>query len=125
MPPVYDPQKVADAIVGAAVRPRRTVIVGGAGQVLMRLHRHFPRLVEAALRRTAFRPQRSRQPKSEDAHYNLFAATGNDTRVRGREGETARALERRRSRRRQGAIAASLMGIGALAWLRAWRGSHA
>ena len=54
MPPVYDPQKVADAIVGAALRPRRTVIVGGAGQVLVRLHRHFPRLVEAALRRAAF-----------------------------------------------------------------------
>jgi short-subunit dehydrogenase len=44
--PVYDPQLVADAILDAAVRPRREVTVGGLGWVEMLLGTHFPKLLD-------------------------------------------------------------------------------
>jgi short-subunit dehydrogenase len=117
-PPVYDPQRVADAILRAAVRPQRTVIVGGSGHLMVRMHRHFPRLFQALLGRTAFRQQRTRLPKSADAPNNLMQPLSGDTRVRGDEGESARNRDLHRSRRRRGAFAASLVGLGALA---VWR----
>jgi short-subunit dehydrogenase len=45
-PPVYDPQLVADAILDAAVHPRRDVTVGGAGRLQVLLGVHFPRALE-------------------------------------------------------------------------------
>lgn len=51
-PPVYDPQLVADAILDAAVRPRREITVGGAGKAQALLAAHakpvFDRLAAAA-----------------------------------------------------------------------------
>lgn len=46
-PPVYDPELVADAILTAAVRPRREIIVGGAGRAQMLIGTHFPQLLDA------------------------------------------------------------------------------
>lgn len=115
-PPVYDPQRVASAILSAAVRPRRTVIVGGAGQLMVRMHRHFPRLLEALLGPYAFRQERTRQPKSAGAPNNLTQPLDGDTRVRGE--PTGR-------RRRRGAVAASLLGLAVVALWRKRRAAHA
>ena len=46
--PVYDAGKVADAIVALAKRPRREVIVGGAGRFLSWQHTLAPALAERA-----------------------------------------------------------------------------
>jgi NAD(P)-dependent dehydrogenase (short-subunit alcohol dehydrogenase family) len=81
IPPIYDPMKVARAIVRSVGRPRRRVIVGGAGQVMVRMHRHFPRLTEAVLRRTAFRAQKTRRQKALGAGDNL-AGPSQDDRIR-------------------------------------------
>jgi short-subunit dehydrogenase len=114
-PPVYDPQRVADAILRAAVRAERVIIVGGAGQLMVRMHRHFPRIFQTLFGRSAFRLERTRQPKSADAPNNLMQPLDGDTRVRGQEGESARRRDVSRRRRRRGALAASLLGLGALA----------
>ena len=45
-PPVYDPVLVADAILDAAVRPRREITVGGAGRAQVLFGTHFPALFE-------------------------------------------------------------------------------
>lgn len=45
-PPVYDPQLVADAILDAAVNPRRDVTVGGIGRGQVLFAQHFPKLWE-------------------------------------------------------------------------------
>lgn len=45
-PPVYDPQLVADAILDAAVHPRREITVGGAGRAQVLFAQHFPALFE-------------------------------------------------------------------------------
>jgi hypothetical protein len=45
-PPVYDPALVAEAILNAAVRPRREITVGGAGRAQVLFGTHFPALFE-------------------------------------------------------------------------------
>jgi NAD(P)-dependent dehydrogenase (short-subunit alcohol dehydrogenase family) len=115
LPPVYDPQDVAMAIVRAVERPRREVIVGGAGQVMVRMHRHFPRVVEALLLRSAFRGQMTAQPKGAGDRDALMAPWEGDTRIRGTEGEAARMLSlRRRRRRRIGGALVSAVAMLAL-----------
>jgi len=60
-PPAYDPQLVADAILGAAVRPTREVTVGGAGKAEVLLAAHFPGLWQRLAGRggeAAFDPSR-------------------------------------------------------------------
>ena len=44
--PVYDPTIVAEAILDAAVHPRRDVTVGGAGRLQVLLGTHFPALLD-------------------------------------------------------------------------------
>jgi NAD(P)-dependent dehydrogenase (short-subunit alcohol dehydrogenase family) len=114
LPPVYDPQDVADAIVRAVERPRREVIVGGAGQVMVRMQRHFPRLVEAMLLRSAFRGQMTRQQKRVSGGDSLTTSQ-NDDRIRGEEGPSGlRAWRRRRVRRWVGRAALAAVAVFAL-----------
>ena len=45
-PSVYDPKLVAEAILDAAVTPRRDVTVGGVGRLQVLAGTHFPRLLD-------------------------------------------------------------------------------
>ncbi len=45
-PVVYDPELVADAILNAAVHPRRDITVGGVGRAQVLMGTHFPQLLE-------------------------------------------------------------------------------
>ncbi len=45
-PPAYDPALVAEAILDAAVRPRREITVGGVGRAQVLFGTHFPALFE-------------------------------------------------------------------------------
>lgn len=65
-PPVYPPERVAAAILGAAERPAREVVVGGAGKALLLLQRFSPRAVDVIARVTAFRLQRSGEAKGPE-----------------------------------------------------------
>lgn len=82
-PPVYSPEKVADAILDAAQHPRHTVVVGGAAKVQVMLQRVSPRLMDAFSLATAFRLQKSRDPKSPTDTNSLFAPVEGDDRVHG------------------------------------------
>lgn len=81
-PPVYSPEKVADAILRAAEHGGRDVAVGSAAKAQLALQRLSPRLVDAASRVAAFRLQRSDEPKDagDDA---LFESPDGDDRVHG------------------------------------------
>jgi NAD(P)-dependent dehydrogenase (short-subunit alcohol dehydrogenase family) len=46
LPPAYDPQAVADAVVKLCERPQRDVIVGGAGRLFVLLHAVAPGLLD-------------------------------------------------------------------------------
>jgi NAD(P)-dependent dehydrogenase (short-subunit alcohol dehydrogenase family) len=78
-PPIYQPSLVAKAIVEAAERPKRDVVVGDAGKILLFLQRIAPSLVDAYLLRTGFDSQYTKEPKSENTPDNLFEpVTGYD-----------------------------------------------
>jgi len=72
IPPIYQPHLVAEAIVKVAEHPKRDVVVGDAGKMILLAQRISPSLVDAYMVRTAFKGQRTNEPKSADAPDNLF-----------------------------------------------------
>lgn len=75
VPPVYDPQAVAEAVLLAAEHRRRDIIIGGSGAVLDLLQRISPPLLDRLmlLRGLMFRAQMTHQP--DDGVDNLFQPT--------------------------------------------------
>lgn len=73
IPPIYEPQVVAEAIAFLAERPRREVIVGGAGKLLTVGERLAPALVDRYMvsKGRMFEQQKSGEP--DDGEDNLFA----------------------------------------------------
>ncbi len=83
VPPIYQPDLVAGAVLYAAEHPVRDLVVGGAGKLLMITRRLSPRLADRVVRRLAFRGQMSDEPKSEQAPDNLYVPAHKDFRVKG------------------------------------------
>jgi hypothetical protein len=81
--PIYQPEHVADAVVYAAEHPVRELFVGGGAKMLVMSKRLMPRAVESYLLATAFRNQRTNEPKSTDAPSGLYAPETGDDRVHG------------------------------------------
>jgi short-subunit dehydrogenase len=71
MDPVYDVERVADAIVELAQHPKREVYVGGAGAVLSFLRRLAPRLLEKKMAQQVEQEHFQDRP-AEDSSGNLF-----------------------------------------------------
>lgn len=59
----------------------RDITVGGAGKVLVGSQRLSPRLLDELLLRTAFRGQKTKEPRSAQAPNNLFGPVGQYNRV--------------------------------------------
>lgn len=74
-PPVYDPQFVADAILDAAVHPRRDITVGGAGRAQVLFSQHFPALYEllAPLAAKGFVDRNKSQPEPSNLKWGVRA----------------------------------------------------
>lgn len=72
VPPIYQPSLVADAILDVAEHPKRDVVVGGAGKMMLLGQRLSPALMDAYMLSNGFESQRTSQPKSQDAPDNLF-----------------------------------------------------
>ncbi|MDZ8240100.1 MAG: SDR family oxidoreductase [Nostoc sp. ChiQUE01a] len=83
IPPYYDPKLVADAILYAAEHPTRDFLVGDVAKILDLLQRISPSLVDTFLLFTAFRLQRTAEPKSEDAPNNFYQPVAEHDRVGG------------------------------------------
>lgn len=111
VPPAYNPRRVVDEIMSAIERPRPEIVVGGAGRLAVAVHRLFPRVSEAIIRRFAFRAQRSRISKQRADANNLFAPIMDD-RVRGTEADAANARIQRGRRAR--AIGKLLLAVGGI-----------
>lgn len=82
-PPVYSPEKVAKAILRSAVRPRHTVVVGGAGKAELVFQRVSPKAMDVFSRITAFRLQKSKDPKGPRDGDALDNPVEGDDRVHG------------------------------------------
>jgi NAD(P)-dependent dehydrogenase (short-subunit alcohol dehydrogenase family) len=81
IPPIYEPETVADIIMYAAENPARDLVSGGAAQALIINQRLSPRMLDAVLAtRAGFAPQKTNEPRSEDDPDNLYAPIrGHDT----------------------------------------------
>src|SRR4028118_1391680 len=67
IPPIYEPETVANIILYAAEYPARDLVSGGAAQMLILNHRLSPRMLDAILTmRAGFSPQMTDEPRSED-----------------------------------------------------------
>jgi NAD(P)-dependent dehydrogenase (short-subunit alcohol dehydrogenase family) len=82
LPPFYQPESVAEAILYAAEHPTRELVVGGAGQTMLFLQRLSPALMDALLNQIGFQLQQTKEPKSEQEPDNLFESIA-DNRVQG------------------------------------------
>ncbi len=81
VPPIYEPETVADIILYAAENPARDLVSGGAAQVMILNQRLSPRMVDAILTtRAGFSPQMTDEPRSEEDPDNLYTPIrGHDT----------------------------------------------
>lgn len=83
IPPYYEPDLVADAIVFAAENPRRDIIVGDAGRVLDIAQKISPPLLDLALSLIAVDGQYTKEPKSEEDANNLYDPAPEYDRIEG------------------------------------------
>jgi NAD(P)-dependent dehydrogenase (short-subunit alcohol dehydrogenase family) len=73
IPPIYEPETVANIILYAAENPARDLASGGAAQTLIINQRLSPRMLDAVLAtRAGFSPQMTDEPRSEDDPDNLY-----------------------------------------------------
>lgn len=82
IPPIYEPETVANIILYAAEHPARDLVSGGAAQALILNQRLSPRMLDSVLTtRAGFSPQMTDEPRSsEDDPDNLYAPIrGHDT----------------------------------------------
>jgi NAD(P)-dependent dehydrogenase (short-subunit alcohol dehydrogenase family) len=81
IPPIYEPETVANVILYAAENPARDLVSGGAAQALIINQRLSPRMLDTVLAtRARFSPQLTDEPRSKDDPDNLYAPIeGHDT----------------------------------------------
>ncbi|CAN5256506.1 SDR family oxidoreductase [soil metagenome] len=90
VPPIFQPEVAADAIVWAARHPRRELLVGGPTLQAVWANKFVPGLLDRYLARTAWSGQQSEQPVPERRPDNLWSPVPEDHGARGRFGASAR-----------------------------------
>ncbi|CAN5886758.1 SDR family oxidoreductase [soil metagenome] len=83
IPPIYEPELGAEAILRAAEGEERDVFVGGAGKLLSVADRISPRLVDLQQLKQGFEAQKTDWPKAADAPSNLYQPVEADGGLRG------------------------------------------
>jgi NAD(P)-dependent dehydrogenase (short-subunit alcohol dehydrogenase family) len=84
VPPIYQPELAADAIVWAANARRREVYVGGSTLLTILGDKVAPGLGDRYLARTGYDSQQTEEPAERDRRDNLFEALPGDWGARGR-----------------------------------------
>ncbi|MFA5039249.1 MAG: SDR family oxidoreductase [Candidatus Omnitrophota bacterium] len=72
VPPIFQPEVAASAIVWAAYHRRRELIVGGNSAFIIRANHLFPRLGDLYLAKTGFSSQMRREREKHDRPFNLY-----------------------------------------------------
>lgn len=84
VPPIFQPEVAARAIVDAAFHPRREVWVGGPTAMAITAERLAPRIADRWLARTGVDGQMTDEPVQPGAQDNLFAPLPGDRGAHGR-----------------------------------------
>ena len=115
VPPVYDPQLVAEAVLRAAVEPTRDLTVGGFGAMLGTTEKLSPRLLDLQMKLLGYPTQETDEPKAETAPDNLFAPSPGPGTIRGgwngRRASLYTTLQLRPGLRRAAMSGAALLGF--------------
>jgi len=90
VPPIFDPDVAADAILFAASHHRRSVPVGGPTYLAEWGQKFLPGLLDRYLGRTAYKGQQTRESDSHDRPDNLFEPVAGDPGVRGTFGKVSK-----------------------------------
>jgi NAD(P)-dependent dehydrogenase (short-subunit alcohol dehydrogenase family) len=83
IPPIYEPELAAAAILRALERDERDVFVGGGGKMFSVIERIAPKILDIHQRYRGFDSQKTDWPKSPDAPNNLYGPMASDGGVRG------------------------------------------
>ncbi|MFL5267850.1 MAG: SDR family oxidoreductase [Stellaceae bacterium] len=125
VPPIYQPEVPARAIVATALHPeRREVWVGLPTVKAIVANKLAPGLLDRYLAKNGYSAQLTGEPVPLDAPANLFTTADGDYGAHGRFDDRARAVSLQAiAGRHRGAIALGLLGLGAgllalLAWPR-------
>ncbi len=92
VPPIYQPEVVAHAIVHAAMHPRKEVWVGGRNALGIMANRVVPGLLDHYLARVGYKAQMTAQPDPGDRPSNLWKALPGDRGAHGRFDDQAHAV---------------------------------
>jgi NAD(P)-dependent dehydrogenase (short-subunit alcohol dehydrogenase family) len=116
VPPIFQPEVPARAIVDAALNPdRREVWVGLPTVLTILANRLAPGLLDHYLARTGYSGQLSEEPVPSDAPANLFKTTDGDYGAHGRFDNCAREVSYQAvASRHRGALTVGLVGLGCL-----------
>ncbi len=72
VPPIFQPEVAAEAILWAAQHPRREVIVGGSSLQAILVAKFIPGLADRLLARTGYQSQQTDQPRDPQRPHNLW-----------------------------------------------------
>ena len=78
VPPIYEPEVAARAIVHSAFHPRREIWVGAPTFLTILAERVAPSLVDRYLAKTGYSSQQTEHDLNPDGHDNLFDAVDED-----------------------------------------------
>jgi hypothetical protein len=84
MPPIYEPEPFAAAVVRCCERPVRELPLGWGAQKAIWGEKLTPRLADLVLRRTGWKSQHSEEPKPIGSPDNLFQPLPGDPGAHGR-----------------------------------------
>ena len=121
VPPIYQPEVAARAVVWAATHRRRQLWVGGSTWATLVANKLAPGLLDRYLGRTGYQSQQTGQPRDPDRPANLWAPVGGDHGAHGRFDDRAHPHSPQlwvTTHRRSIAAAAGLAGLAALGWAR-------
>jgi NAD(P)-dependent dehydrogenase (short-subunit alcohol dehydrogenase family) len=83
VPPIYEPDVVANVMLYAAQHPTRDISAGGAAKSFIWGQKFTPRMLDKVLTKTGFAGQMTDEPKSADAPANLYKPVDGEDRVYG------------------------------------------
>ena len=117
VPPVYQPEVAARAVVWAAEHPARERLVGGSTMATVWANKLLPAVVDRYLARTAIDAQQTDEAVDPDRPVNLWEPLAGDHGAHGDFDDESRSrslqLEASMQRRRLAAVAAGAAGLGA------------
>jgi short-subunit dehydrogenase len=90
VPPIYQPEVAAEAILWAAHHDRRQLLVGASTAATILLNKFIPGMLDRYLARTNYEAQQTEQPEDVARPFNLWEPISGDRGAHGRFGERAR-----------------------------------